>query len=127
MADEQQRSGDSRAASRARRAQQREEWERLGGVWLAAPHSEHRHVTETFAVALGALLQAAAVLPTSVRATQLQARLARISAAANSAHARESVRALIEASELTVRQDPWMRFHLAALHLAAVMDGTIGP
>lgn len=121
MVDEQPR-GDRRAAARVRREQQREQWERATDTQPqdAAPSAQD-HVSEAFASAFGAVLDAAARLPVCDRAAKLHASLHRITEAADAAHAREAVRALVRASELALQDDPWTRFHVAAMHMATVM------
>ncbi len=130
MADDQQQGrGDSRAAARVRRAQQREEWERSQGAHALQPAASAQrrlagtgHITEEFANALGALLDAAARLPVCDRAAKLHAGLHRIVDAADAAQAEAGARSLVDASQRALRDDPWMRFHEAALHLAASLE-----
>ena len=123
MVDEQPR-GDSRAAARVRREQQRQQWERAMDTQPRRAPSAQDHVSEAFASAVGALLEAAARLPVCDRAAKLHAAVHRITEAADAAQAREAVRALVRASELALQDDPWTRFHVAAMHIAAVVDGS---
>jgi len=116
--DQRPRDDDSRASNRVRPVQQREQREQSQDATFAAQD----HVTERFAAALGALIQAAAALPVCDRAAKLHAIMMRISDAPDSMHARDSVAALVDASELAVSEDPWRRFHLAALHVAAAVE-----
>jgi hypothetical protein len=119
--------GDSRAAARIRREQQRQQWERAMNPGPREAPSAQDHVSEAFASALGALLDAAARLPVCDRAAKLHASLHRITEAADTAQVREAVRALMRASELALQDDPWTRFHAAAMRMAAAVDGPGNP
>lgn len=129
--DQQQRRGiDSRTAARVRRARQREEWERsrgaLGPMRRAMSEdgcgSGGGHLTEEFASALGAAIDAAARLPVCDRAAKLHAGLHRVAEAVDIAQAQAGARSLVEASQQALLEDPWMRFHDAAVRLAASLE-----
>jgi hypothetical protein len=113
--------------ARERRMRQREAWEH-------SPHPEtpstspdaagagaREHLNDAFASALGAVVDAASRLPPGDLATSLQAGLSRISETASRDDARAAVRALVEASHDALREDPWVRVHVAALELDATL------
>jgi hypothetical protein len=113
---------ESRAAIRARRAQQREQWERFQERDLETGALDHGAViTEAFAAAFGALLYAAADLPSSERTSHFRAALTRIRDAASSGAAKDEVLALVETSRDASSEHPWRPFHLAALRLAEAL------
>ena len=89
---------------------------------LAQPHDARPdHLSERFAQALGALIDASLRLPVCDRAAKLSAGLDRLSNATDKSAACEASRALLTASEQALEEDPWFRFHQAATAAAATL------
>jgi hypothetical protein len=111
--------------ARERRVQQREAWELSShpdeSERPSTGNPEGEYVDESFATALGAVVDAALRLPRNDKATALQARLARITETSSRDDARQAARALVEATHDALREDPWVRVHLAALELDAAL------
>src|SRR5690349_6520599 len=119
MTDGQDRRRTDSEAARARRREQQRQWE--------AAHAATRgpeHISEAFARVLGAVLHAARGLPVCDRAAKLQAAITRLVNAPDTATACSAAHALLHASELALREDPWFRFYLAATEAVAVVGGT---
>ena len=104
---------DSEAARR-RRQQQQQSWEQSH---IAGPD----HISEGFAQALGALIDASLRLPICDRGAKLSAGLTRLANASDKPAACEAARALLTASEGALEEDPWFRFHRAASEAVAAL------
>jgi hypothetical protein len=79
------------------------------------------HISESFAQALGALIDASHHLPVCDRAAKLDAALTRLANAEDKPAACEAARALAAASQLALEDDPWFRFHRAANEAVATL------
>lgn len=99
---------DSEAARRRRREQQ-QEWEQSNPATRGPDF-----ISEAFAQALGALIDASRALPVCDRSARLHAAIARLVDAGDKAAACTAARALRAASELALEEDAWFRFHRAA-------------
>jgi hypothetical protein len=121
----QERRAQSPQAARERRMQQRSDWEHQhGSNQPNSPALERDHLSETFASALGALVDAAWRLPAGEQSAGLHQALKRIGEAADHDAAHAAALALVSEAEQALGDDPWVRFHKAALHLVAVIDRT---
>jgi hypothetical protein len=105
--------------ARARRVAQQQQWEHHRPAQTTGSDS---HITDAFAAALGAVVEAGTRLPDCDRAARLHAGLKRISETDNRAQARQAVGALLQTSEEAIAEDPWMRFHLAVLRLVDTIE-----
>ena len=97
--------------------------EELQHRWDASHAAGPDHITDAFAQALGALIDAACGLPICDRAAKLHAALTQLSHAADRAAACAAARALFTASEQALDHDPWLRFHHAAGDALATVCG----
>jgi hypothetical protein len=101
-------------AARRRRQELQQRWEQ---AHAAGPD----HISEGFAQALGALIDASGRLPVGDLSARLNAALTRLADAADKPAACAAARALLRASELALEEDPWFRFHGAATKAVATL------
>ena len=79
------------------------------------------HISEAFAQALGALIDASGRLPVCDRSAKLFAALTQLAEAGDAATACAAARRLVLASSLALDEDPWVRFHRAASQANATL------
>ena len=101
-------------AARQRRNEQQQSWEE-------SHPQDSDHISERFAQALGALIDASRRLPVCNRSATLHAALTGFCNADNRAAARAAARRLLDESELALEEDPWFRFHRAASEAEATL------
>src|SRR4051812_25487885 len=117
----QERRAQSPQAARERRTQQRSDWEHQHGFDRPSSPEQEPHISETFASALGALVDAAWRLPAGERSPKLQEAMKRIGEATDHNAAHAAALTLISEAEQALGDHPWVRFHTAALHLLTVL------
>lgn len=118
MNDEPDRRRSDTEAARRRRQAQQHSWER----WQATGSD---HLSEGFAEALEALIETSGRLPVCDRSAKLFAALTKLAGAADQAAACAAARRLVSASSLALAEDPWDRFHRAAMQAEATLCATV--
>ena len=115
MSNERERRRTDSESARHRRDEQQHSWEQ------AAHAHGFDHISESFAQALGALIDASRRLPVCDRAAKLHTALARLWNAYDKAAACDAAHELLEESLQALEEDPWFRFHRAAAEAEATL------